>query len=221
MNKSIKVAGVYDKRTIQRLKEVGVNQMTFDFRAKSFNFIQQYAFMELQEELALNESIYLHFENEADFVIKKIIADLSEVKSKRNILLEFSDLYDGEYYDQFNMPYIWHYNLESKSIDSISKSKNLKGITLKFSDLFNLHNDGVLNNFCNNFHALFINNLRNEEFKLTLELDWDSNLFSSISELFDFDTFSIGINNKVEICYRNVDLSKVQDHVQYLKQLSL
>lgn len=221
MSKLVKVAGVYDKRTIQRLKEVGIDQLSFDFRARSFNFLQQHAFMELQEDLALDENIYLHFENEADFVIHKILDDLKDRRNAKNITLEFSDLMPVEFYESFKKPFIWHYNFDYKDFENINKSKYIKGIVLRFSDLLKLHEDGVLHNFCNNFHALFINLLSNEDFKLTLELDWDSNLFSSISEFFDFDLISIPISNKVEICYRNVDLSKVQNHVQYLKGLNI
>ena len=221
MDKKVKISGIYDKRTIQRLKEVGINQISFDFRARSFNFLQQHSFMELQEELAIDESIYLQFENEADFVIKKIIDDLKHVRSSNNLFLEFSDEQTSSYYDQFLTPYIWHYSLECKSLEAIEESKYISGIVLKFSDLLKLHEDGVLHNFCNNFHSQFIKLLSNKEFKLILDLDWDSNLFSSISEYFDFDIISVAINNKVEVCYRNVDLAKVQTHVQYLKALAL
>ncbi len=221
MSKLVKVAGVYDKRTIQRLKEVGVGQFSFDFRARSFNFLQQHSFMELQKELDLDEEIFLHFENEADFVIQKIVDDLKAERSTKNVTLEFSDINSVEFYDSFKKPFVWHYNFDSKELDTLNKSKYLQGIVLKFSDLLKLHEDGVLHNFCNNFHSLFIDLLSREDFKLTLELDWDSNLFASISELFDFDLIAIPISNKVEICYRNVDLGKVQNHVQYLKELNL
>ncbi|WP_372654453.1 hypothetical protein [Halobacteriovorax sp.] len=221
MSKLVKVAGVYDKRTIQRLKEVGVDQFSFDFRARSFNFLQQHSFMNLQKELALDENMFLHFENEADFVIHKIIDDLKTERNIKNVTLEFSDLNSIDFYEAFKTPFIWHYNLDYKEFDALNKSQYLQGIVLKFSDLLKLHEDGVLHNFCNNFHSLFIDLLSKEDFKLTLELDWDSNLFSSISEFFDFDLISIPISNKVEICYRNVDLSKVQDHVQYLKDLNI
>lgn len=221
MDKKVKVSGIYDKRTIQRLKEVGIDQISFDFRARSFNFLQQHSFMELQEELAIDESIYLQFENEADFVVKKIIDDLKVVRSSSNLFLEFSDEQTSDYYDQFLTPFIWHYSLECKSLEAISGSKYVRGIVLKFSDLLKLHEDGILHNFCNNFHSQFMTLLKNKEFKLILELDWDSNLFSSISEYFDFDLISVAISNKVEICYRNVDLAKVQTHVQHLKALPL
>ncbi len=221
MDKKVKICGIYDKRTIQRLKEIGTDQFSFDFRARSFNFLQQHSFMDLQEELSLDEGLYLQFENEADFVIKKILDDLSSRRSLKNVFLEFSDLQSADFYDQFEVPYIWHYNFEYKSFDAIVSSKYASGFVLKFSDLLKLHEDGVLHNFCNNFHSQFIRHLSRDDFSLILELDWDSNLFSSISKYFDFDLISIPISNKVEICYRNVDLAKVQNHVQYLKTLSL
>ncbi|WP_044557452.1 hypothetical protein [Halobacteriovorax marinus] len=221
MKSSVIVAGIYDKRTIQRLKEVGVDQLSFDFRAKSFNFLQQHIFMQLQQELQIQEKIYLHFENEADFVISKILDDLKLSRGSANTYLEFSDMNSDQFYDKFETPFLWHYNFESPFIDKIPNAKYLRGIIFKFSDLLKLHEDGVLLNFCNNFHSLYINCLKDENFKLILQLDWDSNLFASISEHFDFTDISLNISDKVEICYRNVDLSKVSGHIEYLRNIDL
>jgi hypothetical protein len=221
MDSLFRVEGIYDKRTIQRLKDLKLKDLSFDFRPRSFNFIQQHNLIELLDELSLDDNCYLHFENEADFVVKNILDSVCNKRKKETVYLEFSDDREVEYYESFDQQFIWHFSNEAKNTSSIIKSKNLKGIVLPFSELLKAHESGVLHNFSNNFHAQFFELLTNNAGKLILQMDWDSNLFSSIIEYFDFDIISVAINNKVEVCYRNVDLGKVQSHVSFLKELSL
>lgn len=221
MDSRLRVEGIYDKRTIQRLKQSGLVDLCFDFRVRSFNFLQKHIFEELLDEVSHDDNIYLLFENEADFVIKSIVEVAQKKCKKENIFLEFSDDQDSSFYESFGLSYIWHYQSSSKNITNISSSSLLKGISLSFNELLETHNKAMLHNLSINFHALFSKLLLGQEGILILSLDWDSNLFSSIIEYFDFDIVSMAINNKVEVCYRNVDLSKVQDHVRYLQELSL
>ena len=221
MDSLFRVEGIYDKRTIQRLKDLKLTDFAFDFRPRSFNFLQQHNFLDLLEILSLGDNIYLNFENEADFVIQRILDSAKDKIAKENIFLEFSDDQEASFYESFELPYIWHFDSASKNISSILESKLLKGVVLPFGELLKAHEKGILHNFSNNFHAQFFELLTKNEGKLVLQMDWDSNLFSSAVEYFDFDMISVAISNKVEVCYRNVDLTKIQTHVSFLRELSL
>ncbi|OUR94870.1 hypothetical protein A9Q84_17330 [Halobacteriovorax marinus] len=221
MEGRFRVEGIYDNRTLQRLQDLNLKDLSFDFRPRSFNFLQQHTFMELVENISTEDRLYLHFENEADFVVEKILTDLLISRSRDKVLLEFSDDQSVEYYEKFKSPFYWHYNSQSKNANLIAKSKYLKGMIIPFSELLKSFENNTLHNFTNNFHAQFFNVMEINKCELVLRMDWDSNLFSSIVEYFDFSLISIPINNKVEVCYRNVDLTKVQQHVSHLKALNL
>ena len=89
------IEGIYDQRTFNSLKEVGISSFSFDFRPTSFNFYQQYRFLDLIDKcFDSSHQYFLHFAGEADFVIQKMVDDLDAQlgdKEKSNIFLEFSD----------------------------------------------------------------------------------------------------------------------------------
>lgn len=221
MDSNFRVEGIYDKRTLQRLKDLKLKDLSFDFRPRSFNFLQKHLLEELLDEVSMDDSIYLHFENEADFIVKTVLETASKKCKKENIVLEFSGNQTAEYYNSFEQSFCWYYDPTCENIDEIIKSKYLKGIIIPFSVLNKEHQSGNLHNFSKSFHTKFLKMLSSDSGKLVLSMDWDSNLFSSIMQYFDFDLISIAINNKIEVCYRNVNLSKMQDHVSYLQNLSL
>ena len=66
---NLKVSGLYNHRIIKQLNELGINSFEFDFRPRSFNFIQKYVLEEIIKEINLGEKIFLHFANEVDFII--------------------------------------------------------------------------------------------------------------------------------------------------------
>ena len=66
MEGRFRVEGIYDKRTLQRLQDLNLKDLSFDFRPRSFNFLQQHTFMEIVENISTEDRLYLHFENEAE-----------------------------------------------------------------------------------------------------------------------------------------------------------
>jgi hypothetical protein len=212
MNVDKKINGLYDSRTIKRLKELGCSKFCFDFRVRSFNFLQQHQFLSILDDVySTSDEITLRYENEADFVIQKMVDDLKEVEkinTKHNIVLEFSDDLGPDFYDQFETPYYWHYSKGVK-LSKIKKAKFLKGIIIPFSILEEAHEDDQYYNFVNNFHSMFVSPERENKLDIGLDIDWTSNLLPSLTEFFDFSFLSISINDKVESCFRNVNLDKL------------
>ena len=221
MDSQFRVEGIYDKRTLQSLKDLKLKDLSFDFRPRSFNFLQKKLLEELLEDVSQDDTVYLHFENEADFVIKNILESATKKCEKKNIILEFSGNQTAEYYESFNHDFLWNYDPSSEHLDDILKSKLLKGLIIPLSIINEEHRKGNIINFSKELHSKIFNLLSKDSGMLILSMDWDSNLFSSLVQYFDFDLISIPINNKIEVCYRNVDLSKMQDQVSFLQNLSL
>ena len=199
MSIRIRIDGVYDIRTLKSLIENQVYDISFDFRPKSFNFLQQYKFEEIYQQYK-NHSLnfYLKFSEEQTFVVENIIKD----KSSQNVFLEFDDNNSLEYYEQFKMKFFYHYNF-SRPISEIIASPLLEGLIIPFGLLEQRQEKGNLLQMTSNF----LTQIGNKKIKLILEGDWDSNLFPSLFELFDFDLYSLPVNHKIEVCYRNVDLN--------------
>lgn len=224
MGPKIKIDGVYDKRTVRELDQVAIRDYGFDFRPLSFNFLQQYRFLELIDSCfsPLNR-YFLHYSNERDYIVWKMINDLSSARSENmdGFHLEFSDQQDSSYYNQFGLPYYWHYSPQVNMKQVFLNFKYLKGIVIPFNIMEEIHQSGNFHNFTQNFHKSSYGPMMERKIELSLLLDWDSNIFPSLLEFFDFDMFSFAINHKTEICYRNVDLKRVKNQINHCRRIHL
>lgn len=220
----IRIDGVYDLRTLHSLQNIEIKDLGFDFRPLSFNFLQQYKFMDFVEDLkqsqTLNElKLYCHFCDESNDVIQKIKNDYLELYPKDQLMLEFSDFREASFYRNLEHDFIWHYKAEFGVLD-ILKVPNLRGIVLDYHFLHQLHLDGVFDAFFNHFMQQILPKLRTPGFQLILHCDWDSDLFPSLFDFVDFQMITLSINSKIEVCYRNVDISKATQNIHFYKQLS-
>lgn len=218
----LRIDGVYDLRTLETLKEQEIKDFTFDFRPLSFNFLQQYKFMEFVESLSQTHSLsqsqlFCHFSNESKDVVEKIKNDYLEQYPRDNFQLEFSDIQDVEYYKSFETDFIWHYQNIANARD-IVKISSLRGLVLDYQFLAELHEQNLLDAFYNNFYQLIRHKITTPGFKIILQADWDSDFFPSLFDFFDFHLLSLPINSKIEVCYRNVDLNKVGQNIHFYKQ---
>jgi hypothetical protein len=210
--KSINLAGIYDRRTVDKARDNGITSLTFDFRPKSFNFIQQYVLEEILDGVESGlVNVNLHFENEADFVVTSIVEAIE--KKGHACTLVFSDKHKKNYYEKFDRPFLVYYRDDS-DFKSVLSSKLCQGVILKYDFLHELKGAGTLNNFLSNFYVY--NPMDNI---IGLELDWDSNIAATILDLVDFEFVTIPVNSKVEVCYRNVDGDKLQKQLHQLKQI--
>ncbi|MCK5882184.1 MAG: hypothetical protein KAG61_00735, partial [Bacteriovoracaceae bacterium] len=126
---------------------------------------------------------------------------------------EFSDKCSPNFYDQFEFPYFLHYSSELK-LENYTKSKYLAGMIFDFNNLFEMHKEGSLFSFVQNFFQL----TKDLNIELVLRSDWDSNYFPSLTEVLDFDSVALPINDKVEVCYRNVELGKLTKLLDIIKK---
>ncbi len=214
MTNQLKVTGIYDRKTLKMLNTAGVNKVGFDFRVKSFNFLQQYLFLELMESSYQPFSkYYLQYQDEADFVIQKMIDDLFQQveiqRSDNSIFLEFSDIKSAQFYDQFKLPFCWHFQ-DFDGLIEVIRSQYITGIVVGYQLLEHLHKSENLDEFVTAFKRI----TKSKKLELTLAIDWDADIFPSISEYINFDIHSFAINQKTEISYRNVDMIAVKKHLQ-------
>lgn len=215
----LKISGVYDSETIKKIISLGIRHISFDMRPTSMNFIQLYKIKELIDLHGHQfDSFGLHLNNEKDFIIHNAIKDLSELDLFSKIILEFDDLLDVNFYEQFNVPFIWNYHRMVK-IENIIKSKNLTSIKFDENIIRSLEINGDTFDVFKNIFELKKNYL----FSIELAHSWNGEFSSSIFDFFNFDTLSFAINHNVENHYRNVNLDLFEKNLliyknQYLKQ---
>ncbi|MBF0299420.1 MAG: hypothetical protein HQK51_11915 [Oligoflexia bacterium] len=239
-NIKIRVEGIYDLRTIAFLKNLNIKSYSFDFRPRSFNFLQQYKFFEiLSQEYSKNSFYFLKYENERDFIIQKMLDDLLEFSIKNNLWskleemdnarattidnfcattfpLEFSDDLGRKYYDSFKHPYWWHYR-ESNELNLLLESPYLQGIIVE-SDLFGQYfNQEAIFGFLQLFY------IRNSNVQTPLKLIIRTQLPNIKILLSNFNNdyvkmefLSLPIDQSIEVCYRNVDLKKLNQSINWI-----
>lgn len=227
-NLEIVIQGIYDQRTIKFLRTKSINRYHFDFRPLSLNLMSMHNFqLFLEDEKTLKGTYGLHFFEEKDFVIKgflenigKKVADPHDIKN--HFLLEFSDSINNSYYDQFKLPFWWHYQDDGNFIH-ILKAKYIRGIVLSQKYIIDLVNQSYHEQFIRSFYQIWENKKR-DDIKLILQVDADFSLIPIIYDLFELSGLSYEIGPSVEVCYRNVHLKKLEEKIlqlEYLKKYSL
>lgn len=215
MNHTIKIDGIYDKRTLKLLKSKNFRHFGFDFSPRSFNFIQEHIFLsDLIPLLDTNDKISLHFDRSNDPMIKKVIEDLGSVGIKKeNIYLECEIWPVAP--QELGINYYIKFNHE---IDiQLLNDRLFAGLIFEFAFFEDLKQKKVINNFVTNFYTRFSTYLADKE--VVLKMDWDQNIFPTLFEYFEFDKISLPINSKIEICYRNVDLKKMTDEMVIIEKI--
>jgi hypothetical protein len=203
---SIRIDGVYDFKTIEIFIQEGVTDFVFDLRPRSLNFLQHYKLIEIISRFKnMPINWYLHFSNEADFIINKFITDVDRVLAGtvgNNVFLEFSDEKDFSWYEQFNKKYFVRMNLNARAIDRLRDNiRNCHGIVLDSSLLIQDIQAGTIEG---QMAQLFKNEyfLQNNP-QLFILKQWDEEIFEEM--YFKVDRYSFPISRRFEISYRNID----------------
>jgi hypothetical protein len=200
----LKIQGIYNSELLRIVTEKDVCDVVFDFRPRSFNFIQLYKVEEILKEYQgdlLSLNVCLLFSSEKDFVIKKALEDISKIVPKDNLFLEFDDLSEGSFYNQFKTPFICHY-YDSLNLAELSKQENLDTLKIANDIIQRLEIEGKL--FAKLTEISEIS--KKEDFKIELELNWNSSISESIFDFFDIAKVSFSINSLIEKSYRQVDI---------------
>lgn len=215
----LRIEGIYDHRTFKFLKSLGLSIFSFDFRPLGLNFFPQHRFLDvLNHEYNSSYQFFLHYADEQDFIIQKMLTDLKGYGGNPgtlapNFFLEFSDNKDLKFYEQFAVPYFWHYQ-EGGFLKEILQGSYLQGIFFSYNLLEDLFRRGGLYTFINAVLQLFHKTKREKPLEIFLTADWNQNIIPSLTDHLDFHCLSLPINQSIEVCYRNVDLEKLRKNVQ-------
>lgn len=219
---NLKFSGIYDSNVLNILENENINNLAFDFRPKSMNFIQIYKFLDMIEFISLSKkNIFLQFSDEKDFVIDSILNDiknssLSSVLKEKKLYLDFYDssLKSISYYDQFNIPFYIRYQADNISV---LNAKYLEGVILENSHLNYLHEINKLNDFL----ADFIRNTSNYKLKINLNVNWGETIIASVFDFLSIHLINFNIDNSVEKGYRVVDPIKLSGSIKHVQSLEL
>lgn len=220
MEQRLRIDGIYDTRTLKHLKTLGLKDFCFDFSPKSFNFIQEYVFLEqILTLLDPTDRIFLHFSRSNDPMVTKLTDDLKKIGiNLENVYFEFDEWSSGFSPIEFSNNYLL--NFSNVSDPSKLIGNNFKGFSFNFLFFEELFISKTLNNFARNFYTRY-NSLLTDQSLMLLRIDWHNDLLASVFDLFEFNLLSFPINSKIEVCYRNVDLNKLSNEMEVLQKNSL
>ena len=145
MKTRLRLEGIYDPETISHIHEKKINDLGFDFRPKSLNFLQHYKFLEiLGGSFAHDRKYWLHFDSEHPDIVKKLITDSKDLLAKKgytkdHLLLEFSDIKEAKEYDQYDLKFAWNYT-DMTALEDVIQSKNLEYLIFNYETIENFYN---------------------------------------------------------------------------------
>lgn len=213
--KSLRISGLYNKETLESLFLQNVTRLGFDQRPLSLNFIQGHVIESCLKEDRAQNSYYLQFCNEKEFVINALVEKLEELVTRENaFILEFSDEMPLHYYESFRRPFLWHLKTTS-DYKKILESKWLETISLDNELLNELEKNHELYPFLNEIFKMCHENGK----KIELNLNWNSDVSSSLIDFYQFDTIHFAINPLVESSYRHVDFSLLSSSLIHTKSI--
>ncbi len=217
MGQKLRIEGIYDQRTLKHLKGFGLKDFSFDFSPRSFNFIQEYVFLEqLLSMIDSKDRVFLHFSRSNDPMVAKLILDIKiSGHNLSNVYFEFDEWAPEITPNNFQYNYLLNYGKDFNSSKDLGP--NFRGFLFNFDFFEELHAKNILNSFATNFYTRFHSQISND-YLMLLRIDWHHNLISSLFDLFEFNLISIPINSKIEICYRNVDLKKLNNEMEILQK---
>ena len=231
MGYQLKISGVYNLETINKLSTENIQNLGFDFRPTSFNFLQRYGLLEIIETcFDAKIKYFLHYCDEKEFMIKETLVELKNslqknINSKEllnvlesNFFLEFSDQLSFEYYDQFKQPFFLHY-YPKLILKQNFTSFFFHGLIVDYKYIEQAHEQGSLSIFLNNLKQIVKSSSNGNMLQIILLIDWDSNLIPSLSDVIDFKYIDLTINSKIEKSYRNVDIIKLKHHIQLIQKI--
>jgi hypothetical protein len=182
---------------VRLLQEQGIYNISFDLRPRSFNFIPMANLLEIIKHMSDFTTITLHFANEKDYVINKIISEIKDMG--RNCSLEFSDQKSLDYYESFKLPFYLYYYPQILQL-KWRYLKNFKGIMIAENQLSNSTEvllELVKLKRINKINTVYLSSLINSKLNL--------NNFNSL-ELFP----------EHETSYRVPDYSKIKNSISNL-----
>ena len=164
----------------------------------------------------------MHFANEKDFVILKMVEDTKNVLSSMGrfsqVNLEFSDECESFYYDQFETPFFWHFKLGT-AIEEVLKTYQLRGIVWSLPLLVDINRGQGLDRFFSRFLEDYGENIRRMGLKMVLKVGPSIDLIPKLFQMLPFDFISLPIDSSLELSYRSVNFEHLRKEIHYFDRL--
>ena len=222
MKNLIRLDGVYDRKTLDAARSMGVQSFQFDFRPRSLNFLQLHVFQEMIEDLPKSkETFFLHFSNEKDFLIRRVIEDFEKALEKNSsdseMILEFSDENNAGFYDQFGVPFFWYYSPGS-ALEEVLKCYNLRGVVWSLDLLNDFDQSRSLELIFDQFWEGYGEHIRRMKLKNLIRGVRPLNFLERVLNMMPFDFISLPVDHHFELSYRNVDLIALRAEIEIFGQ---
>ncbi len=211
--------GIYDKRSFQFANTHAKGIYGFDFRPRSFNFVQAYVVEELLADSLFNENdiIELHFENDSEIIVNSIVSQVANHHS--NIRLNFgtSSIHQKSYLESFGKAFSVIFDAKDSNAYHKVLSPLCQSVVFDYEFLHDLSATGQLDRFIINFYSKVMK-AKNDKFEIGIRLNWDSNLSSSVIESIGPNYIKFEISPQVERCYRNIDVPKLSEYIGHTRK---
>ena len=222
MKNLIRLDGIYNNETLEAARSMGVESFQFDFRPRSLNFLQLHVFQEMIDKLPKNkETFFLHFSNEKDFVVAKVVEDfkksLERNSSGSEMILEFSDEKDAGFYDQFDVPFFWNYSPGS-ILEEVLQCYNLRGMVWSLDLLNDFDSSRSLELIFDQFWDNYGQHIQRMKLKNLIRGVRPLNFLERVLNMMPFDFISLPVDHHFESSYRNVNLSELRAEIEVFGQ---
>jgi hypothetical protein len=216
VKRQIKIEDIYSQDTLNLLFQNKIKIFGFDFRPKSLNFLQEYKLLEFIQNNNFSDcDIFLKFGAEKDYVINKILLDVKNACPQKNqVVLDFLEMTEFEYYESFNNSYICTYR--EKDFKLFLNSFFFKGFIIDYKELENIHDTRP-----DDFLILIKNlkSLKQNSKTFSIRIDWNENLSFSILDQVGMEFISLKVDRQVEISYRKIDEQKLLQGMNYYQNI--
>lgn len=213
----VRIDGIYDQRTLKHLKLSGMKEFCFEFSPKSFNFIQEHVFLQqLVPLFSESDRLFVHFSRSNDPMVKKLADDMATSGvNMSNVFFEFDHWSPEMKAESFEHNYLLSFSNDPEITSALGNK--FCGFYFDFSFFEDLYHKNLLQRFAANFYTRFGASIDENGFFI-MKMNWNSNLISSLFDLFEFNMVALPINPDIEVCYRNVDLKKLSTEMNLLKR---
>ena len=214
------IDGIFDKNSFDHFSQQGIHSFIFDLRPKSFNFIQQYVMIEiLKKEIFGKIHFSLRFENDKDFVIKQFVQEVLKFFPRERLSLSFSDALTSSFYDQFKLPYSWHFQ-DFATLEKVAQGEFLTHLILSIHELVKISQRGSFETFLQKVNKLAMR----RDIQIRLLTPWE-NSFDDIAIFNLLNQFSylervLEVNSEVTSQYRMLNMQKTTYLLHQMNQKS-
>ncbi|MCB9093732.1 MAG: hypothetical protein H6621_01580 [Halobacteriovoraceae bacterium] len=204
---NLRFSGAYDKSTLELLSSLNIEDITIDFRPRSFNFIPQHHLIEILEQgISFKQLRYL-FSDDKDFVISEIIKSTNSLHNNK-VILEFDCIRDLSFLNQLEQPFYMYLDKLSDFEDWLW-CKNFKGAIISYKLLEELYKIKEIKQYAIRLESI-LKNMPEKKVKFDLKLEWNDHISFNINEYVDIDRYVLCMSPELEKDYREVNFGQVQ-----------